>query len=80
MAPIYRATALFYQSRNPELAGTYWKLYDGGKEIGLTNQYGGLIGAMIENNQSIESGYIPSFGSRQNTINPNDPTPLATGF
>lgn len=80
IAPIYRATALFYQSRNPEMATTYWKLYDGGKEIGLTDQYGGIIGAMIEANQQNEGAYIPPFGSRQNTINPNYPQPIATGF
>lgn len=76
IAPIYRATALFYQARNPELASTYWKLYDGGKEIGLTNQYGGIIGAMIEANQTKEGNYLPPFGSRVNTINPNYPQPI----
>tara|TARA_R100001530_G_scaffold100538_1_gene69904 strand:- start:18997 stop:19980 length:984 start_codon:yes stop_codon:yes gene_type:complete len=67
MAPIYRTLALFYQVNAPEsprIYNTYWKLYDGGQEAGLSTLVGGLIGQMLESEgESIEGAYVPPIGS-----------------
>ena len=67
MAPIYRTLALFYQINAPEsprIYNTYWKLYDGGQEAGLSNLVAGLIGQMLESEgESIEGAYVPPIGS-----------------
>jgi hypothetical protein len=67
MAPIYRTLALFYQINAPEsprIYQTYWKLYDGGQEAGLSTLVGGLIGQMLESEgESIEGAYVPPIGS-----------------
>lgn len=64
-AIIYRATALYWQNENDlNRAKTYWMLYDGGNEAGLSEEYGGLIGQMLENEGETEEGaYIPPSGS-----------------
>lgn len=80
-APVYRATALYFQHREPSLAERYWLMYDGGKEAGLSDIEGGLIGQMLqEANEKVEGPYIPPFGSTVNTIDPNYPQPRASGF
>ena len=33
---------------NPTMAREYWKMYDGGKEAGFSEEIGGLLGTMIE--------------------------------
>jgi|GEM_PF-3116770 len=64
MAIIYRAAAIYWGVNNPgnpntELANTYWRLYDGGVEAGLSTEYGGLIGQMMEEaSESMEGPYI----------------------
>jgi len=83
MAPIYRTLALFYQINDPlssVIYQTYWRLYDGGQEAGLSPMVGGLIGQMLENEgESIEGAYIPpsySGGDREWYKSRQD----ATGF
>lgn len=60
MAPIYRAVAQWWDSKEDmTLSQRYWRLYDGGVEAGLTTQYGGLIGQMLEEaNESMEGNYM----------------------
>lgn len=67
MAPVYRAVALYWMQQadpqNIQKANTYWKLYDGGQEAGLSALPGGLIGQMLENHGStIEGAYVPPLG------------------
>ena len=63
MAPIYRTLALFNQINDPlhpAIYQTYWRLYDGGQEAGLSSMVGGLIGQMLESEgESSEGAYIP---------------------
>ena len=68
VAPIYRAVALYWMQQadpqNIQKANTYWKLYDGGQEAGISNLPGGLIGQMLENyGSTIEGSYVPPLGS-----------------
>ncbi len=60
MAPIYRAVAQYWDMKeNMVLSERYWKLYDGGQEIGASQLVGGLIGQMLEeSNESMEGPYI----------------------
>jgi len=64
IAPIYRAAALYWNINNPNklslsLANQYWRLYDGGVEVALTSDYGGIIGQMMqESGESMEGPYI----------------------
>ncbi len=60
MAPIYRAVAQYWDMKeNMVLSERYWKLYDGGQEIGNASLVGGLIGQMLEeSNESMEGPYI----------------------
>jgi len=68
MAPVYRTIALYLSTNNPtdpKVANTYWRLYDGGQEAGLSPMVGGLVGQMLENEgESIEGAYVPPVGSR----------------
>lgn len=68
IAPVYRATALYWQMKNPEKAKNWWMLYDGGKEAGYLSKSaapGGLIGNMLdEAMDTFEPSYIAPFGSR----------------
>ena len=46
----YRPLALYYASiEDVGNSERYWKMYDGGKEAGLSNEYGGMLKQMIEN-------------------------------
>ena len=60
MAPIYRAVAQYWDYKeNMVLSERYWRSYDGGVEIGLSQEYGGLIGQMLqEAGESMEGPYI----------------------
>jgi len=81
-APVFRAVAIYWQQQKDlSMAKTFWMMYDGGKEAGYASEYGGLIGNMIEeNSETMEGTYTNPFGYSGNSVNPNYPTPLATGF
>lgn len=67
LAPIYRTLALYTRINDPthpEISKGWWRLYDGGQEIGESQLVGGLIGQMLENEGETEEGaYIPPAGS-----------------
>lgn len=60
MAPIYRAVAQWWDFKEDMLlSARYWRAYDGGVEAGLSKDYGGLIGQMLEEaNESMEGNYM----------------------
>lgn len=74
IAPVYRSAALYWGINNPAnpntaLANYYWRLYDGGVEAGLTTQYGGLIGQMLEEaNESQEGPYMAPLPRRGDAV------------
>jgi len=86
MAPIYRTLALFFQINDPtnaRIINTYWRLYDGGQEAGLSDLVGGLVGQMLESEgESVEGAYIAPMGSITNFYGPPyyEPRTQATGF
>ena len=84
MAPVYRTLALFYQINDPlhsAIYQTYWKLYDGGQEAGLSSLVGGLIGQMLENEgESIEGAYVAPLASSGIDDPWYEPRTQATGF
>jgi len=65
IAAVYRSCALYYQQmKDLAQAKTYWMMYDGGKEAGYANVYGGIIGDMLANEGETEEGsYVPPAGS-----------------
>lgn len=67
IAPIYRAVALYTAINdpiNPEVSKNWWRLYDGGQEIGESEMVGGIIGQMLQNEGETEEGsYVPPAGS-----------------
>lgn len=83
-AIVYRAAALYWQTvPDSARAEQYWKLYDGGNEAGLSDEYRGIIGQMLANEGETEEGsYIPPFGSNSNLPNAPYYFPYqdATGF
>lgn len=85
IAIVYRAAALYWENKQDiTKAKVYWLKYDGGNEAGYTEQYGGFIGQMIENEGETEEGsYIPPFGSTNNIVSAVPywfPWQQATGF
>ena len=84
MAPIYRTLALFFQINDPtntRIINTYWKLYDGGQEAGLSALVGGLIGQMLENEgESTEGAYISPLKASGVHNNWYEPRQDASGF
>lgn len=60
MAPIYRATAQYWDYKeNMVLSERYWNLYDGGCEIGKREIPTGLIGQMLaESAETFDGAYI----------------------
>lgn len=57
---IHRPLALYYQSLGEvAMADRYWRQYDGGYEAGLSQQIGGLLGQMMENESGMrDAGYM----------------------
>lgn len=70
IAAVYRAAALYWTDKsNNAKAEKYWRLYDGGNEAGLSKDYGGVIGQMLDNEGETEEGaYVPPFLSGNATI------------
>lgn len=60
MAPIYRAVAQYWDFKeNFNLSERYWRLYDGGMEIGKADVPQGLMGQMLaEAGESMEGPYM----------------------
>ena len=84
-AILYRSVALYWQQQGDlNKAKSYWMMYDGGKEAGYTDEYGGLILEMLENEGETEEGaYIPPYGNQSNIITGTPyyfPFQQATGF
>lgn len=81
-APVFRAAAIYWQQQKDlNMSKTYWMMYDGGKEAGYSQTYGGLIGNMLEEaNETVEGVYTNPFGYNGNSLDPNYPVPLASGF
>lgn len=83
MAPIYRAVAQYWDLKeNMVLSERYWRLYDGGQEIGKSDLAQGLIGQMMqEAGESMEGPYIPPTDDRfYNGIPYWYPYQLGSGF
>lgn len=81
-APLYRALALWSQYNDPlhqSVADSWWKLYDGGQERGISRDVGGILGQMLENEgTSIEGSYINPNGI--GLVDVNNPPQQASGF
>ncbi len=60
MAPIYRAVAQYWDFKeNMVLSERYWRLYDGGVEIGKATITGGFLGQMLEvQGDTFEGPYV----------------------
>lgn len=84
-AILFRSAALYYDQQGDLVrAKSNWMKYDGGKEAGYSNEYGGLIGEMLANEGEQEEGsYIPPFGGNSNVVMTGSyyyPFQLASGF
>lgn len=68
MAIVYRSAALYWENHEePNKARMYWTKYDGGNELGINPNYGGIISQMLSNEGETEEGsYIPPVGKRSN--------------
>lgn len=84
MAPLYRALALWNQVNDPlhpKVADGYWRLYDGGQEMGLNKAPGGLVGQMLENEgATVEGAYTSPMGSGPYGPPYYEPRQQASGF
>lgn len=83
MAPIYRAVAQYWDLKeNMVLSERYWRLYDGGMEIGKSDLPQGMIGQMLaEAGESMEGPYISPDSHRYDNAVPYWlPYDLASGF
>lgn len=75
IAPIYRATAIWWDSQGEdERADKYWNLYDGGQEkSGGSTLVGGILSQMLEEaGETIEGSYI-SPNLLTTRVSPNNP-------
>lgn len=77
MAPLYRALALYWDwQRDQKQSERYWLLYDGGNEIGKTDEVGGIIGQMLEEEgETFEGPYISP--NKDLRFDPNNPQPVS---
>jgi hypothetical protein len=77
MAPLYRALALYWDwQRDQKQSERYWMLYDGGNEIGISEEVGGIIGQMLEEEgETFEGPYISP--NKDLSFDPNNPQPVA---
>ena len=68
VAVVQRSAAIYWDNQNDLQRGkTYWMKYDGGKEAGYSNDYGGLMLEMLTNEGETEEGaYIPPFANNSN--------------
>lgn len=74
MAPIYRATAQFWDFKeNQQLSERYWMLYDGGQEIGKRDEPAGMIGQMLEEAGETFDGHYISPDRSSFDGGPNNP-------
>jgi len=66
----YRPLALYYQHlEDPTMADRYWRMYDGGKEAGLTSITGGMLKNMIiEDLQRSEGVYVEPLQTEELSI------------
>lgn len=80
IAPVYRATAIYYEKEDVGAAERFWRMYDGGYEMGLSADYGGVVGRMIGDAEKNEDRYRPP-SPIDGLIDPNNPPrTLASGF
>ncbi len=79
---VYRSTALYWANQQDMVrSASYWQLYDGGKERGLSQTLGGLMGEMVVNEGETEEGaYIPPMTNVDPFNNYYQPRRNATGF
>lgn len=85
MAPLYRAAALYWQTKDNKKYEQYMRQYDGGFEAGLQNSSpGGLVGQLLETyGETTEGAYISpniNSGNVPGNIPYWFPTQDATGF
>lgn len=59
-APLFRTLALYWALHGDAVrAKQYWAMYDGGKEAGYSDDYGGLVLEMLEEaGETVEGAYI----------------------
>jgi hypothetical protein len=80
-APIYRTIALYWGAKgNTDRSALYWRMYDGGVEAGLSKDYGGLIGQMLEESgETVEGSYVsPNDYQRFDPNNPQPDSPIGS--
>ena len=79
MAPVFRATAIYYLKEDVTAYEKFMRLYDGGVEAGLSQSYMGVVGRMIDEcGSKTDSPYSAPLDL--NPIDPNDPPrTLVTG-
>lgn len=77
---MYRPAAIYFMmNQRPDLARTYWMMYDGGLEAGFSKVVGGLLAQMYEQEGStVESNYEPPLSDFQ-IPNPNFPPQTIPG-
>jgi hypothetical protein len=77
---VHRSTALWWGNQKDLVrAKAYWLNYDGGKEAGFSDNYGGLINEMLANEGETEEGaYIAPMNGR-NSLNRNYYYPWQNG-
>ncbi len=71
---VYRPMALYYmEMEDINMANTYWRMYDGGKEAGISSKIGGLLKEMMDKEMGgAEFAYFgPEDQGRENTPEEN---------